>query len=70
MCQYVLYIVIFGDSKNLRTSSGSMAFALPPRGFLVKNWKVLAPMDSAVLPISKYPFATERWQPILSIPTL
>jgi hypothetical protein len=47
-------------------SSGSISLALLPLGFLVKNWKVLAPISEAVSPIVRNPFDEERWQPILN----
>ncbi len=51
-------------------SAGSMAFALLPRGFRVKNWNVSAPMPRAVFPMARNPSAEERWQPICSIDIL
>ena len=42
------------------TSAGSMALALQPRGLRVKNWKVFAPMSTAVRAMAAYPFELER----------
>ena len=37
-------------ARRARAFGMRIAFALPPRGFRVKNWKVFAPMDSATRP--------------------
>ena len=45
---------------NAAASAGSISFAFPPRGFLVKNAKVFAPSFIAVFPIARYPFEEDR----------
>ena len=58
------------SARSAAASVGSMAFALPPRGFRVKNANVFAPMESAVSPMARKPFDVDRWHPMVSISTL
>ena len=43
------------NSRNAATSPLSIGFAAPPRGLRVKNWKTLAPIETAVCAMARYP---------------
>jgi len=45
-------------------SSGAMGLAAPPRGLRVKNWKVLASMETASRARAANPSEMERWGPM------
>ena len=46
-CEMVIRL-IDGKIDRKYDDTGSMAFAAPPRGLRVKNWKVFAPIERAV----------------------
>ena len=48
------------NSLKAAISSTSIGFAEPPLGFLVKNWKVLPPIDIISLPILRNPFDVDK----------
>ena len=50
----------FAKARNFSISFSSIAFAFPPRGFLVKNAKVLPPSFTAALPIAAKPFDADK----------
>ena len=48
-------------------SFSSMAFAFPPRGFLVKNANVFQPFAIICFAMAVYPFEDEVWFPIYKV---